>query len=161
MDLRFEPIKPENFSLAYGFLRDSFAVSFGKEVDLWPDKLRQLTESQYFEILRQKLAKHPEAALHVLEGDRIVGQIEWHILTDDKTCGYVSLYYLIPNRRGMGLGKYLDEFVCQKLASLGRQRAQLTVEPANVQAVAFYKKSGWIEIGRHPQHSGRVMEKTI
>lgn len=159
--LRFEPIKPENFSLAYEFLRDSFAVSFGKPPALWPEKLRLLGASEYFEILRTKLVQHPEAVLHVFEGDRIIGQIEWSIKADDKACGYVSLYYLIAGRRGMGLGKYLDEFVCQKFASLGCRRAQLTVEPTNTQAVAFYEKSGWVEIGTHPQHSGRIMEKAI
>jgi hypothetical protein len=39
MFLRFEPIKPENFSLAYEFLKDSFAVSFGDDDRLWPNKL--------------------------------------------------------------------------------------------------------------------------
>jgi hypothetical protein len=136
MSLRFEPIQPKNFSLAYGFLKDSFAVSFGKEVHLWPDKLKQLTGSEYFEILRKKLAKHSESAIHVFEDNRIIGQIEWSLKADDKTCGYVSLYYLIPIKRGMGLGRYLDVFVSQKLRSLGCQRMQLTVEPTHIQATA-------------------------
>lgn len=161
MFLRFEPIKPENFSLAYEFLKDSFAVSFGEDDRLWPDKLRQLAESEYFEILRKKLTKDPEAAVHVFDNNGIIGQIEWSIKADDKACGYVSLYYLVPSKRGLGLGKYLNEFVSQKLASLGCQRMQLTVEPTNIQAITFYKKSGWAEIGQHRKYGGLLMEKVI
>jgi hypothetical protein len=108
--ITFEPIRPENFSLAFQFLRDSFAVSFGSDPGLWPNRLGELTAAKYSESLQLKLAKNPSSAVHVFDGQDIIGQIELSVKKDDNSCGYVSLYYLVPERRGQGLGTDLDRW---------------------------------------------------
>ncbi len=56
----------------------------------------------------------------------------------------------------------MDAFATERLATLGCQRIQLTVEPSNIQALKFYQKNGWINKGLHPSYEdGILMEKLL
>jgi hypothetical protein len=39
--------------------------------------------------------------------------MELGLLNNDPTCGYVNLYYLIPSKRGQGIGSFLDNYATE------------------------------------------------
>ncbi len=160
MILDFKPAHQTDLSLAYSFLRDSFQISFGRDSSLWPNNLGNLTEHDYIEIIQKKLVRDAEAVIHVWQNDEIIGQIESSVKKNDSKCGYVSLYYLIPEKRGAGLGLLMDKYVRLRLSRLGCIRAELTVVTSNSPALKFYQKQGWINKGPHPLYQdGILMEK--
>jgi ribosomal protein S18 acetylase RimI-like enzyme len=76
--------------------------------------------------------------------------------------GYVSLYYLAPAYRDRGLGRSLDEYATTFLRGLGFAAARLSVSPTNNQAVRFYLKNGWRDLGPHELHPYvHVMQKDL
>ncbi len=162
MKLDFKPIQPIHFPLAYSFLRDAFKISFGEDSKTWPNNLGNLLEANYSQIIEKKLSKDPSAIIHVWSKNEIAGQIESSIKKDEPECGYVSLYYLIPDMRRIGLGVQLDEFVTKRFKQLCCKRIELTVEPTNITALKFYEKQGWINKGLHPSYEeGILMEKWL
>ena len=161
MTLTFLPIQPKDIPLAYHFLRDGFRISFGNDPLAWPNNLGQMTEESYRKIIEKKLAIHPDINVHVWENETVIGQIEMSVKKDDPKVGYVNFYYLIPEKRGKGFSSLLDEYATEKLKAIGCSRIELTVEPSNQRAIAFYKKQGWREKGIHPEYGGLVMEKKI
>lgn len=162
MKIIFKPIQKQHLPLAYSFLRDALKISFGDDPLKWPNNLGTLLEKNYIEIIERKLVKDPLTVVHAWLGNEIIGQIESSLKKDDPHSGYVSLYYLIPKNRGFGFGSQLDDFTTERLARLGCQRIQLTVEPSNIQALKFYRKHGWISKGLHPSYEdGILMEKLL
>ena len=64
--------------------------------------------------------------------------------------GYVNLYYLAPQYRDQGWGRFLDGYAVSYLTSLGFSAARLSVSPTNLQAMRFYAKQGWTDLGPRP-----------
>lgn len=94
----------------------------------------------------------PGSCVHVWKGSAIIGQMEMGRFKGDPTIGYVNLYYLAPEYRNQGLGSFLDKYVVTFLASLGFRKARLNVSPTNRQAVSFYVKHNWKDLGPRPDH---------
>jgi ribosomal protein S18 acetylase RimI-like enzyme len=141
---------------------DSFRISFGEDPSKWPNNLGNLMENDYIEIIKKKLIGDASSVIHVWSCDEVVGQIESAIRKDDPKCGYVSLYYLIPNKRGLGFGSRLDDFVTRRFSELHCERIELVVEKSNIIARSFYQKQGWINKGLHPSYEdGILMEKLL
>lgn len=162
MEIIFKPIQREHLALAYSFLKDALKISFGDDSLKWPNNLGNLLESNYIEIIEKRLKKDPSAVIHAWLENEIIGQIESSVKKDDPKCGYVSLYYLISNKRGLGFGSQLDDFATERLTKQGCSRIELTVESSNILALKFYQKHGWINKGLHPSYQGGIlMEKLL
>ncbi len=87
-------------SIALKFREDSFVVSFGNADQFY--EYDGQGHVRYLEWLKAKIEKDARFAVHVWQGDQIIGQLELGKPRNDPTVGYVNLYYLIPEKRGVG-----------------------------------------------------------
>jgi ribosomal protein S18 acetylase RimI-like enzyme len=130
------------------FRRDSFVCSFGVDnffVEAGPDG------RDYLDRLEPRIAKFPDGYVHLWLDDKIIGQMEMQI-RDEPRIGYVNLFYLVEEMRGVGLGSELQDYAMQFCARRDRQTAQLSMSPTNARAVAYYRKHGWRDLGPRPGH---------
>ncbi len=74
--------------------------------------------------------------------------------------GYINLLYLLPEFRNNGLGKKLMDFICAQFKNEQCAYAQLLYIPANLQAVSFYRKHGWFDVGELGER-GQLAEKRL
>jgi ribosomal protein S18 acetylase RimI-like enzyme len=133
-------------SVCIAFRRDSFICSFGVDnffEEAGPDG------ALYIELLRPRTAKFPDGYVHVWHEGKIVGQMEMQILEDPRR-GYVNLFYLIEEMRGAGVGGELQEYAMDFMRRQGVRIVQLSVSPTNSQALGFYRKHGWRDLGLRP-----------
>ena len=118
------------------FRRDSFIVSFGTDEGLGD-------ENTYLDWVQQRSAIYPNGFVLVVEDGVPIGQLELNVKEyEEKEIGYVNLYYLVPEKRGMGLGSFLHEYAIQFFKEHGVKEYHLRVSPTNEQAIAFYNKNG-------------------
>lgn len=159
--LTFQPINlVKSSDLCVRFREDSFIVSFGDSFRFYEEDNKG--DQRYLKWLEEKISKNPASAIHVIEGSKIIGQIELGVFKNDPEIGYVNLYYLIPEKRGIGFSRYLDEYVTQYFLGFGFKKCRLSVSPSNVRAVRFYEKNGWKDIGpREGQPEVNLMEKIL
>ncbi|QKE76107.1 GNAT family N-acetyltransferase (plasmid) [Arthrobacter citreus] len=117
------------------FRRDSFIVSFGTDKDFGD-------ENQYLNWLQQQSSQNPNGFVLVVENDIPIGQLELTVKEyDGKVIGYVNLYYLIPEKRGEGLGSLLHVYAINFFETNNVSEYHLRVSSTNKQAIAFYKKN--------------------
>ncbi len=145
--LTFKPIDLEaHGQLCVAFRRDSFICSFGEDGffdEAGPNGVNYLAQ------LQLRTAKFRDGYVHVWRGDEIVGQMEMQIL-DAPRRGYVNLFYLVEELRGSGLGGELQKYAMQFMRRHGVDTAQLSVSPTNTEALAYYRKHGWRDLGLRP-----------
>lgn len=131
------------------FRRDSFIVSFGTDKDFGD-------EEEYINWVNTKSNVFPDGFVIILEDETPIGQLELTIIEyKGKTIGYINLYYLIPEKRGLGLGKELHKYVLQFFRKHVIREYHLRVSPTNQYALSFYRKNGMQELG--PEHDGKVI----
>ncbi|AIF42801.1 acetyltransferase [Virgibacillus sp. SK37] len=137
----FRPINVDrDRDLVLAFRKDSFVVSFGNENDFH--------EEEYLEWLKDKQMDESTDFVLVQEGDAYIGQLELSIRQyEGKRVGYVHLYYLIPDKRGKGLGAKLHTYAENFFRSQGVSEYHLRVSPTNTSALSFYRKLGLTVIG--------------
>lgn len=136
------------------FHRDMLVASFGGvegfEADLGP---------AYEAQLRERCARMPEGNAHLWHGEEIVGQTEMRLLDDEPGTGYVNLFYLVPQARGLGLGRVLHQHAAAVLTARGMRLMRLSVSVRNEAAIAFYQRLGWRAVGMRPNREPmHVME---
>ena len=142
------------------FREDSFVVSFGDAKKFYEEDGKG--GERYIEWLEEKISKDALAVVHIWQDNKIIGQIEMGGLAKDPLCGYINLYYLIPSKRGVGLGKILDQHAMNYFKNKEMERVLLSVSPTNLQAVSYYKKMGWTDLGPREGHPKvHMMEKKI
>ncbi len=153
--LEFHPINFElHCDLCIKFRADSFLCSFNTEKPFWEKD--GLGGERYISWLKNKISVR-FSAFHVWKDKKIIGQLELGERRPNDDFGYINLYYLIPQERGLGHSQALDEFSMEYLRTLGYKKAKLTVSPTNLRAKKFYEKNGWIDLGPK-QFSGRTNE---
>ena len=159
--LRFELIDLDSTAeTAVAFRADSFACSFGSAERFYETDGHG--HERYLVWLRRLMQSIPGSCVHAWDGGTIVGQIEMNRFKGEADLGYVNLYYLIPDYRNRGLGRYLDEYATKFLHSLGFPAARLSVSPTNQQALRFYTKNGWRDLGARADHPEvHLMEKRL
>jgi GNAT superfamily N-acetyltransferase len=146
--------------LCVRFTEDAFVESFGDASKFHEDDGRG--SERYRVWLRERLANDPTSAVFVVQDTEIIGQVTAGKWKQDATVGYVNLYYLVPEKRGKGLSRFLEEYTINYLLGLGFRTARLSVSPTNRRAVRFYEKSGWRDIGPRPGHPEvHFMEKNL
>jgi ribosomal protein S18 acetylase RimI-like enzyme len=145
--LEFKPINVEQYQdLCVHFRADSFVCSFGSADRFYEEDGSGV--NGYLHWLRQQIAENPNSCVHVWQGERIVGQMEMRRWKRDPSIGYVNLFYLIPEFRGRGFGRQLDQYAANFCSQLGCRSARLSVSPTNLMAVKFYLKQGWVDLGQ-------------
>lgn len=141
MKLKFEPLDLErNAQLIVEFRADSFVESFGDANQLFGSDGKG--DQRYLALLKERNA-FVGSCVHVIDNGKIVGQIEMRRDASQSDSGYVNLFYLIPDYRGKGIGKHLDEYARDFFLGFGMNRATLNVSPTNLRAIRFYEKCGW------------------
>lgn len=142
------------------FRRDAMAISFTDGVQRF-DSSSGDQHQQYLDWLQGLIEAFPAGCVHVVEDNRIIGQIEMH-LRGQQTLAYVNMLYLVPDARGRGLGDQLHDYVMQVFRQVGVVKAQLSVSPTNQRALSFYQKHGWQDLGPRPDDPDvHLMELTI
>jgi ribosomal protein S18 acetylase RimI-like enzyme len=146
--LRFVPIDlARHRDVCVRFRRDATICSFGDDGRF--ERESGADGSGYLDWLRERISELPLGCVHVWQGDEIIGQME---MRHGRTAGsgYVNLFYLVPAQRGMGKSILLHDYAAKLFQSLGKERMQLCVAPANHRAVHFYRKAGWVDLGPRP-----------
>lgn len=121
---------------------DSFVVSFGN-ADLFYGEDMKGAE-RYLELLRQR-SQFVGSCVHAAYQGQIVGQIELRASYENANEGYVNLFYLSPEFRGLGLGIQLDQYAEKFFRQNSMKCAYLNVSPTNTRALKFYEKCGWVK----------------
>jgi ribosomal protein S18 acetylase RimI-like enzyme len=139
--MKFIPIdinKHKNYILP--FRRDSFIISFGTDKDFG-------SEEEYLNWIKIRSMKYPNGFVIVVEDETVIGQLELTIREyNENQIGYINLYYLIPEKRGIGLGKKLHEYALNFFKENSLSEYHLRVSPTNYQALSFYRKNGMQEL---------------
>ena len=169
--LTFAPIDlARHADLCVQFRADSFRWSFGTDERVYQEHAASPTtvypdgrgRERYVTWLTQRMRDIPGSCVHVWHVDAIVGQIEMGRFREDASVGYVNLFYLIPAYRGRGLGGQLDQYAVDFLQRAGHRRARLSVSATNRQAIAFYLRYHWRDLGPRADHPGsHYMEKQL
>lgn len=86
-----------------------------------------------------------------------IGQLELQIRSyEGQEIGYVNLYYLVPEKRGKGLGKHLHSYVVQFFKEEHSiNEYHLRVSPSNTKAIEFYQRNGMVKLT--PEFDGKVI----
>lgn len=117
------------------FRRDSFKVSFGTDHDF--------DEDEYVRWVQDQSALFPDGFILLMEKGVPIGQLELTLKDyEGSKIGYVNLYYLIPERRGSGMGNKLHQYALQFFRTQGVSEYHLRVSPSNHQALGFYRRNG-------------------
>ncbi|GER66539.1 hypothetical protein BpJC7_15430 [Weizmannia acidilactici] len=147
--MEFIPINVnQHLQFILSFRSDSFIVSFGTDEDF--------DEKEYLEWLQKQSAKFPEGFMLVAENAVPIGQLELTVKEyEGKPIGYVNLYYLVPEKRGLGLGALLHAYAMNFFKKRKVNEYHLRVSPTNKQAVAFYQKMGMKQL--KPEMDGKVI----
>lgn len=131
------------------FRKDSFIVSFGSDNDFG-------NEEDYLDWLKQQSKRYPEGFVLAVENQQPIGQLELTLKEyDGKQIGYVNLYYLIPEKRGMGYGTLLHNYALKFFNNNGVNEYHLRVSPSNHNAISFYLKNGMKKI--KSEMNGKVL----
>lgn len=139
--MKFKQIDIENDKKqVINFRKDSFIISFGDHSNF--------DEDEYLEWLEDKVKKFPDGFVLIEEDGRYIGQVELNVREcEGKNIGYVNLYYLIPEIRGMGRGKELHNYAYRFFIKNNIDEYHLRVSPTNTSALKFYRKLGMREAG--------------
>lgn len=161
LSILFKPIDLNlHKDVCISFREDSFVVSFGDAKKFYEEDGNGA--ERYIDWLKEKIQLDPLSVVHIWQENEIIGQIELRSHLKNSTCGYVNLYYLIPARRGIGIGKFLDQFMSDYYKIAQVDKVQLSVSPTNLSAITYYKKMGWLDMGPREGHPEvHTMEKLI
>ncbi len=76
----------------------------------------------------------------------------------------ITMVYIRKNFRGSGLAKSLLDTVAKFAWDIGVTQLELTVSSENPVAISFYRREGFVEIGRIPAgfiHEGREIDDVL
>jgi GNAT superfamily N-acetyltransferase len=157
--LHFAPIDLEaHGELCVRFKKETFLLSYGST-----DPFHEVYDGDpenYLAWLREGLAHDPNSRVHVWNRSTLVGQCELSEQARFPQCGYVHLYYLVPEFRGLGLGAQIDAYATQFFTYRNVGRARLSVGLSNRRAISFYSRNGWVPLGqREDRPASLYMEK--
>lgn len=152
MDIQYKKIDlNNNFSRALTFRLDSFVCSFDSDEEFWKEAGEQ--GCIYRNKLEQRKDDEAWCYYHVWHAGRIIGQLEFRSFSDWDKLGYVHLFYLIPEYRGIGVFDQLHRFVEDQLIMAGCSGAVLTASKTNLPALKAYDRHGWYWMGPNPKHA--------
>ncbi len=111
-------------------------------------------------------ARMSEPVFVVLKGDEPVGLAGLMRQRSSKMVhrATIVMVYLRQSLRGTGLASDLMKALTAHARDLGIRQLELTVSAENPAAVRFYKREGFIEVGRIPAallHDGREIDEFV
>jgi ribosomal protein S18 acetylase RimI-like enzyme len=155
-DYRIERIDLDaSAELCIAFRREMYVASFGTDEGL--EEEMGADNALYLAQLRERIAQVPEGNVHLWRGPRIVAQAEMRLLEEDPRVGYVSLFYVVADCRGEGLGRALHEHAADVFRRRGLHAIRLSVSISNPGAMAFYRRLGWRAVGTRPNREPMVI----
>ncbi len=105
--------------------------------------------------VRERLSRTPWGATAAMSGGEPAGILELDTLRyREEGAGYIPFCYIVPERRGQGLGVQLIGQAVSFFRPLGRDRLRLRCAPYNLRAQRFYAKYGFVKVGE--EQGGRV-----
>jgi GNAT superfamily N-acetyltransferase len=136
------------------FRRDTHIVSYGTATSFSRDD----AEKYFYHIAN----KSGYVFQHIFNDQEIIGQLEFDpcVKADGGDRGYINLFFLKKDYRGLGIGKIIHAYVIENIFRAGCQVAELRVIPGNIAAEKFYAKNGWIAVGA-PTERGQLMRLTF
>ncbi len=158
-DMRYVRLDPRNEDDAGFYLscyRDSWRVAHGTDSGF--------VSSVYLSSARCHTAKDPDSLIKVMSGENPAGVLELDTRRGkDDGVGWISLFYLLPEYRGRGLGVQLIGCAAAYFSQLGRKKLRLHVAVTNERAISFYKYYGFTEIRVDPGVASNqlLMEREI
>lgn len=94
-ELKFLPIQlPTHSATCVRFTTDAFVCSFGDASRFTSGSNHYLKPDKYLKWLEEKIYIDPKSAVHIWQGETIIGQMELGRYKYDETIGWVHLYYL-------------------------------------------------------------------
>jgi ribosomal protein S18 acetylase RimI-like enzyme len=130
------------------FRKDSFIVSFGNLVGFH--------EGLYLTYVQKKIEQYPKGFVIAELDGKTIGQLELSVKEyQGRKIGYVHLFYLVPEQRGLGNGNELFTYAIEFFKKRSLEEYHLRVVPENYRARRFYEKHGLKEIG--PELDGKVI----
>ncbi|MGF1770299.1 GNAT family N-acetyltransferase [Enterovibrio makurazakiensis] len=155
MDVVFTPVDLESsVSTCIAFRKDAWIISHGTEEGFSKEEA-----VRWFRSIKEE---SPFGFLHIWYEGIVVGQLEFmsNIKTsDNQKAGYVNLFYLTPEYRGIGLGQIIHDYVINELIKAKCIGAMLRYIPGNARAENFYLKNGWYKSGDAEPKRGQLMRK--
>jgi len=101
------------------------------------------TQASYLPWLRERVEMYGDGhVLAFLDDGRCVGQLELEVPYGSET-GYVDLFYVTPQFRGMGFGRMLNDYVERYFRSWEAREIELHVARTNTGALEFYRRLGY------------------
>lgn len=154
--IQLDPRKDEDARFYLDCYRDSWHEAHGTD--------RGFVSSVYLSSARCHSAKDPSCLLRVMCGGNSAGVVELDARRGkDDSVGWISLFYLIPEYRGKGMGVQLIGCAGAYFSNLGRRKLRLHVAVTNHSAIRFYKRYGFTELRIDPGVSSDqiLMEREI
>jgi ribosomal protein S18 acetylase RimI-like enzyme len=123
--------------------------------ELWVDLASEqrgfgshLRDAENLTAIRESMARHAvTGGLYVARGDDVVGfvmfDLESTTYAQDRRRGVVRNLYVVPSRRGEGLGSRLLETAETELAAAGADAVALEALADNEAARRFYERHGY------------------
>ncbi|GEN52179.1 GNAT family N-acetyltransferase [Halobacillus faecis] len=130
------------------FRKDSFMVSFGNT--------EGFDVQAYLFYVLEKVERYPDGFVMAEVHGGVIGQLELSVKKyEGRRIGYIHLFYLIPRKRGKGMGKALNNYAVDFFKKHNLEEYHLRVAPDHHRARRFYEKAGMETIG--PELDGKVI----
>jgi ribosomal protein S18 acetylase RimI-like enzyme len=138
MGISFRPFNGESDSgLISRFLVDA------KELGGNPHEDPQKDCAAYIEHVAAAQARDPGFAAMMLDDGEVIGFVHCFPVKAKPEVGFLTFDYLVPERRGKGLGAHLMDYAVRTLKPCGCGRIALEASKNNAMAIAFYRKHGF------------------
>lgn len=137
LQLVFRRIDPQaDAELCLAHHREACRISYGVEHS-------RPTAESYLPWLRERVEMYGDGqVLAFLEDGRCVGQLEMEV-PYGLSIGYINLFYVTREFRGMGFGRMLHDYAEQYFRAWEAKEIELHVARTNTAALEFYRKLGY------------------
>ncbi|NHQ88057.1 GNAT family N-acetyltransferase [Iodobacter sp. HSC-16F04] len=150
--MQFKKIDPQrDFDLCLQFRKDAFFCSF-QSLDGFTEFVG-VDGADYRNKIIVRSNDPQWVYVQVYLADQVIGQIELKTYSHLEQTGYVHLFYLVPEFRGKGYFKRLNQFAITQLQAANCKAAVLAVGRDNQAAMAAYQKNGWLMQGAKNERS--------
>lgn len=138
------------------FRKDAWIVSYGSDTGF--------CEYKTIEWIKNCAAQPAVSFIHVCQGGQLIGQVEFNsniTTSTSEKAGYIYLLYLIPEKRGLGLGQIIHDYTLAQLINNHCVGAMLRYISGNLRAEQFYLKNNWYKVGKLDDNNTQLMRNDL
>ena len=141
VNLWYSPLDPEkDWDIYLRARREAWTSTHGGDVPF--------DGENFLQNARANLSRTPWGVTLAFAGDALAGVLELDPSRyEADKAGYIPFCYIVPERRGQGLGVQLIGQAVALYRPMGRDKLRLRCAPYNDRAQRFYKKYGFAKIG--------------